>query len=165
MSDPTGRAEIIAVGHELLMGEIVDTNTSYLAARLAEAGFAVDWTSQVGDDLYHLTEALERALSRSQITVTAGGLGPTRDHLTREAVARVLGEQMRVDPTLLEWLRDVFARRGISMPDTNLKQAALIPSAEPIPNALGTAPGWWVRTKARHVVLLPGPPREISRMW
>ena len=165
MTDHHGRAEIITIGHELLMGEIVDTNTSYIALRLADAGFSVAWAGQVGDELEHLVEVFDRALSRSHVTVAAGGLGPTRDDLTREAVARVMGEEMHVDPALLEWLKDVFSRRGIEMPDTNLKQATLIPSAEVIPNPMGTAPGWWVQRDDRHAILLPGPPREISRMW
>lgn len=147
------------------MGEIVDTNTSFIAQKLAQSGFQVAWASQIGDDLEHLCEAFDRAFSRSHILVTAGGLGPTTDDLTREAMARVLGEKMEVDPSLLRWLKDVFAQRGIEMPDTNNKQATLIPSAEAIPNAIGTAPGWWVRKGDCHSVLLPGPPREISLMW
>ena len=165
MTDSQGRAEIITIGRELLMGEIVDTNTSYIALKLAEAGFTVTWASQVGDELDHLVHAFERAFRRSHVAVTAGGLGPTSDDLTREAMARVMGEEMRVEPALLEWLKDVFSRRGLEMPDTNIKQATLIPSAETIPNPLGTAPGWWVQREDRHAVLLPGPPREISRMW
>ena len=165
MTDTRGRAEIITIGRELLMGEIVDTNTSYIAVKLAEAGFTVAWAGQVGDQIDHLVEAFERAFRRSQVIVAAGGLGPTRDDLTREAMARVMGEEMQVDPDLLEWLKDVFARRGLEMPETNVKQATLIPSAEVIPNPSGTAPGWWVRNGDRHAVLLPGPPREINRMW
>ncbi len=165
MTDHRGTAEIITVGHELLMGEIVDTNTSYIAGKLAEAGLSVRWASQIGDDIDHLAEAFERALGRSHVTVAAGGLGPTKDDLTREAVALVMGEEMRVDPGLLEWLEGVFARRGLAMPDTNLKQATLIPSSRTIPNPAGTAPGWWVERNGRHAILLPGPPREISPMW
>ncbi len=144
MTDPRGRAEIITIGRELLMGEIVDTNTSYIAVKLAEAGFTVTWAGQVGDQIDHLVEAFERAFRRSHVTVAAGGLGPTRDDLTREAMARVMGEEMQVDPDLLQWLKDVFARSGLEMPETNIKQATLIPSAEVIPNPSGTAPGWWV---------------------
>ena len=165
MTDPRGRAEIITIGRELLMGEIVDTNTSYIAVKLAEAGFTVAWAGQVGDQIDHLVEAFERAFRRSHVTVAAGGLGPTRDDLTREAMARVMGEEMEVDPDLLRWLKDVFARRGLDMPETNIKQATLIPSAEVIPNPSGTAPGWWVKNEDRYAILLPGPPREISRMW
>lgn len=157
--------EIVSVGHELLMGEIVDTNTSYLAQRFVEAGVTPRYASQVGDDLGHLVEALGRAHARSDVVVTTGGLGPTSDDLTREAVAKVMGEEMRVDPASLAWLEDVFKQRGIEMPKTNIKQATLIPSATSIPNPTGTAPGWWVERDGRHIVLLPGPPRELQLMW
>ena len=157
--------EIITVGRELLMGEIVDTNASYLSQRLAEAGVDVRWVSQVGDDIDHLSEAFTRALSRSDITVSSGGLGPTSDDLTREAVAAAVGESPTVDPDTLSWLRGVFERRGMVMPDTNIKQATLIPSAETIPNPNGTAPGWWVQSRGKHIAILPGPPRELASMW
>ncbi len=157
--------EIISIGHELLMGEIVDTNSSYFAQRLAEAGVTVRWFTSVGDDLGDICEVIERALDRSEVTITSGGLGPTSDDLTREAVARVFGEEMKVDPGLLAWLEGVFKQRGIAMPKTNIKQATLIPSAATVPNPTGTAPGWWVTRDGRHVVLTPGPPREVQRMW
>jgi nicotinamide-nucleotide amidase len=157
--------EVISIGHELLMGEIVDTNSSYFAQRMAEAGVTVRWFSSVGDDLGHICEAIDRALSRSDVTITSGGLGPTSDDLTREAVAKVLGEEMKVDPASLDWLEGVFRQRGIAMPRTNIKQATLIPSAVTVPNPTGTAPGWWVTSRGRHIVLTPGPPREIQRMW
>ncbi|MBI4304946.1 MAG: competence/damage-inducible protein A, partial [Chloroflexi bacterium] len=157
--------ELISVGHELLMGEIVDTNSSYLAQRLVEVGITPRWTSQVGDDLGHLVETFERALSRSDVVISTGGLGPTSDDLTREAVAKVMREEMRVDPELLQWLEGVFKQRGIAMPGTNVKQATLIPSARSVPNPTGTAPGWWVEREGRHIVILPGPPRELQIMW
>ncbi len=157
--------EVITVGRELLMGEIVDTNASFLAQKLAEAGVDVRWVSQVGDDIDHLSEAFTRALSRSDITVTSGGLGPTSDDLTREAVAAAVGETPTVDPETLSWLRGVFERRGTVMPDTNIKQATIIPSAETIPNPNGTAPGWWVKSRGKHIAILPGPPRELATMW
>jgi nicotinamide-nucleotide amidase len=157
--------ELISVGHELLMGEIVDTNSSYLAQRLIEAGVTPRYASQVGDDLGHLVEAFSRARARSDVVVSTGGLGPTSDDLTREAVASVMGEEMKVDPASLAWLEGVFRQRGVAMPKTNVKQATLIPSARTIPNPTGTAPGWWVERDGRHMVLLPGPPREIQLMW
>lgn len=157
--------EVISIGHELLMGEIQDTNSAYFAQRLAEAGVTVRWLSSVGDDLSDICEALDRALSRSDVIITSGGLGPTSDDLTREAVAKILGEEMKVDPDQLSWLEGVFKQRGVAMPKTNIKQATLIPSAVSVPNPTGTAPGWWVTNKGRHIVLTPGPPREIARMW
>ena len=158
-------AEILAIGHELLMGEIVDTNSSYIAQQLAGTGITVRWMSHVGDDIDHLSEAVRRGMERSDILISTGGLGPTSDDLTREAVARAVGEEMTVDPGTLAWLKGVFARRGMEMPPTNIKQATLIPSATTIPNPNGTAPGWWVEKNGRHVVLLPGPPREIRQIW
>ncbi len=158
-------SEIIAVGHELLMGEIVDTNTSFLAQELSKVGIPVRWSGVVGDDIDDLTEAFSRALARSDVLITTGGLGPTSDDLTREAAAKTVGEEMTVDAGLLSWLEDVFRKRGIDMPQTNVKQATLIPSAETVPNPQGTAPGWWVKRDKRHIILLPGPPRELQRMW
>lgn len=160
------RGEIVTIGRELLMGEIVDTNTSYLAQELAKVGVTVQWASQVGDDLGHLVDTFRRALSRSDVIVAAGGLGPTSDDLTREAVASAIGEQTYVDAGLLEWLEGVFRQRGIDrMPPTNVKQAWLVPSARSVPNLTGTAPGWWVQKDGKHIILTPGPPRENKLMW
>ncbi len=163
--EKTLNSEIIAVGHELLMGEIVDTNTSFLAQELSKVGIPVRWSGVVGDDIDDLTQAFSRALGRSDVLITTGGLGPTSDDLTREAVAKTIGEEMTVDAGLLSWLEDVFRKRGIDMPQTNVKQATLISSAETVPNPQGTAPGWWVKRDKRHIILLPGPPRELQRMW
>ena len=158
--------EIITIGRELLMGEIVDTNASFFAQELANAGVTVRWSSQVGDDIDHLHEVIGRALDRSQVIITSGGLGPTSDDLSREAVAGVLGEPLSVDPEMLAWIEEVFRERGISeMPKTNIKQANIIPSATFLPNPGGTAPGWWVRRNGSHIFMTPGPPREIKRMW
>ena len=158
-------AEILSIGTELLMGELVDTNSSYLASELAKLGIEVRWVTKVGDDPDRLHEAIERAFRRSDITLTSGGLGPTSDDLTRETIARVCGETMTVQDDLLEHLRGLFANRGFPMPETNVKQATLIPSAEAISNPMGTAPGWWVERDGSVIVAMPGPPREIQRMW
>ena len=158
-------AEILSIGTELLMGELVDTNSSYLASELAKLGIEVRWVTKVGDDPDRLFEAIERASNRSDVTLTSGGLGPTSDDLTRETIARVCGEQMTVQDDLLEHLKSLFAGRGFPMPETNVKQATLIPSAEAISNPMGTAPGWWVERNDQVIVAMPGPPREIQRMW
>ncbi|MDP6823244.1 MAG: molybdopterin-binding protein [Dehalococcoidia bacterium] len=158
-------AEILAVGHELLMGEIVDTNSSYIAQQLSGTGITVRWMSHIGDDLDHLSEAFKRGLERSDLVISTGGLGPTSDDLTREAVSNAVGEEMTVDPGILSWLEGVFARRGMEMPPTNIKQATLIPSATSIPNPNGTAPGWWVEKDDHHIVIMPGPPRELKQVW
>jgi nicotinamide-nucleotide amidase len=158
--------EIITIGRELLMGEIVDTNASYFAQELANAGVTVRWASQVGDDIGHLHEVIERALNRSEIIITSGGLGPTSDDLSREAVAAVLGEDLTVDSEMVAWIEGVFRERGVTeMPKTNIKQAHIIPSATFLPNPGGTAPGWWVKRNGSHIFMTPGPPREIKQMW
>ena len=158
-------AEIISVGTELLMGEIVDTNSSYLADELAKIGVDLRWATKVGDHPGRLEEAIERALDRSDVTITTGGLGPTSDDLTRESIAAVLGEEMEVQEDLLAHLTSQFESRGVKMPATNIKQATLIPSANVIPNPMGTAPGWWVERNGHVIAAMPGPPREISHMW
>ena len=158
-------AEILSIGTELLLGEIVDGNAAYLAGELADLGIPVYWISQVGDNQSRLEEALQRALSRSTIVITTGGLGPTDDDLTREAIAAVVGERPTVAPMLEEDLRSRFKAMGREMPEKNIKQAWLIPSAETLPNPLGTAPGWWVTTNERHIASMPGVPLEMRRMW
>ncbi len=160
------KAEIIAIGRELLMGEITDTNTPFIARELAKVGFTVERTSHVGDNLEHLSGTMQSALSRTDLVLTCGGLGPTSDDITREAAAKVMGETPHIDDTLLEELKGIFIKRGFkSMPETNVKQAWLIPSAKPLRNSLGTAPGWWIDIDDSHLVLLPGPPREMQSMW
>lgn len=163
------QAELISVGTELLLGEIVDTNSAWLAQDLSRLGADVYWSQRVGDNVGRLSHALEQAIARSDLVVLCGGLGPTDDDLTREAIAGVLNETPQVDPALEAHLRALFARFGRAMPEKNLKQAWLIPSAESLPNPNGTAPGWFVRTrhggKARLVVALPGPPKELMPMW
>jgi nicotinamide-nucleotide amidase len=162
-------AELLAVGTELLLGEIVDTNSAWLAQQLADRSVDVYWSQRVGDNRARIAASLRQALGRSDLVVVCGGLGPTDDDLTREAIADVVGETPRVDAGLEAVLRARFARFSRSMPERNLKQAWLIPSAEALPNPVGTAPGWFVRTSvdgtARAVVALPGPPRELTTMW
>ncbi len=163
------KAEIVSIGTELLLGTINDTNAQYLAQRLAELGIDCYFVSQVGDNPVRLAEVLRRAWERSDLTVTTGGLGPTGDDLTREVIAQVLGEEPAVDSVLEENLRGWYARRGVVMPERNLKQATLIPSAQAILNPVGTAPGWWVQrddaSGKRMIVSMPGVPFEMKRMW
>ena len=158
-------AEILSVGTELLMGELVDTNSSFIASRLPALGINLRHVSLVGDDMETLVGAVKRGLERSDIIFTSGGLGPTQDDLTRDAVAAALGEQMEVQKEIVEQLRAYFRRRGGDMPATNIRQASLIPSAEIIPNARGTAPGWWVECNDKRIVTMPGPPAELQAIW
>lgn len=165
-SRPLRTAVLLAVGSELTTGETRDTNAGDLAGWLSEAGVEVLWMSALPDRLATVASALRDGLAAADLVVTTGGLGPTPDDLTREAIADVVGERPAVDPELERWLRHLFERRGLGFARTNLKQAWMIPSARAIPNDRGTAPGWWVdRADGRVVVALPGPPREMSAMW
>jgi competence/damage-inducible protein CinA-like protein len=159
-------AELLAIGTELTVGETVDTNSGEIARSLVMHGVRVTRVADLPDDIDVVTDALHAALDRADLVVTTGGLGPTPDDLTREAVAAVCGEQVAVDPAILAWLEELWARRGVPFPAVNAKQAWLIPSATSLPNPNGTAPGWWVdRPDGRVIVLLPGPPREMRPMW
>jgi nicotinamide-nucleotide amidase len=159
------RAEIVSIGTEILLGETVDTDSAYLASELPSLGIELVWVSQVGDDRARLGEVLKRAWGRSELILTTGGLGPTEDDLTRETIAEVLGEELTVDPELEKWMRERFARFGLNMPLSNLRQAVVIPSAQSIPNTRGSAPGWWVEKDGSILVALPGPPGELQEMW
>ena len=159
------KAEIISVGTELLMGELTDTNASWIAGRLPALGIQLQWVSIIGDDQPKLTEAFVQGWQRSDIIFTTGGLGPTQDDLTREAVAAALGETPVVQEPELENLRQWFRNRGQDMPAHNVKQAHLIPSAEFITNRNGTAPGWWAQRDGKHIICMPGPPGENRAMW
>ena len=159
------KAEIVSIGTELMMGELTDTNASFIASRLPPLGIQLQWVSQVGDDLEMLAETFIRGQARSDIIFSTGGLGPTQDDLTRESIAKSVGEEMSVQDDLLAHLKNDFRSRGIDMPATNIKQATLIPSAKSIPNKRGTAPGWWVEKNGKIVVAMPGPPSELHGIW
>ena len=159
------RAEILSIGTELLLGQIVDTNANYLAQQLPALGLDLYYVSQIGDNLQRLVQAFRQALQRSDVVITSGGLGPTEDDLTREAIAEVLGEQPEIQPDLELQLREFFQRRGRTMPERNVKQATLIPSATSLPNPVGTAPGWWVQRDGKIIVSMPGVPHEMHKMW
>ena len=159
------QTEIISIGTEILMGEIVDTNAIYLAAQLKLLGNELVRITVVGDDRVQLCQVLGQALERSNIVLTSGGLGPTEDDMTRECLAEVLGERLAVDEESEKDLRDFFKRLGREMPAQNVRQAMLIPSAKPLPNRNGTAPGWWIEKGGKIIINLPGPPRELKPMW
>ena len=159
------RAEILSCGTEILLGHISDTNATFLAQSLSALGIDLYFVSQVGDNLGRVVETLRRAWDRSDLVIMTGGLGPTEDDLTREAISELLGETMQVDAQLEAELRGRFASAGFSMPERNLKQATLIPSATALPNPRGTAPGWLVERDGHMIVAMPGVPREMYRMW
>ncbi len=160
-------AELISVGTELLMGEIVDSNAAYLAQELKNRGVFIQWKTIVGDNLERIVEAITRASKRSDIVILGGGLGPTDDDLTREGIAAVIGETPVIDEAYLEKLKAFFTARGRSYPESNNKQAWVIPSSEALENPVGTAPGWFVRVpnSSTVIVAMPGPPREMNKMW
>ncbi len=163
--EKTIRADLVSVGTELLRGEIIDTNATFLASQLPLLGIELHRMTTAGDNLPELCQILTQALEHSDLVITTGGLGPTQDDLTREAVAELLHEKMTVNPQLESNLRSFFSRFGREMPPHNIKQAMLIPSSQALPNPRGTAPGWWVEHHGKVIVLLPGPPREMTFMW
>src|SRR3984893_8234247 len=159
------KAEILSIGTELLLGQIVDTNANFLAQQLPALGLDLYYVSQIGDNQQRLADAFRRALERSDVIITSGGLGPTEDDLTREAIAEVMGEQLEIQPHLEQELRAFFTRRGRTMPDRNVKQATTIPSGTYLPNPVGTAPGWWIERDGKVIVSMPGVPHEMHKMW
>jgi len=159
------RAEIISCGTELLLGHITDTNATYLAQSLASLGIDLYFVSEVGDNQGRIVETLKRAWERSDMVIMTGGLGPTEDDLARESISELMGETMEVDPELEAELRAMFSARKSVMPERNIKQATLIPSAQVLHNPRGTAPGWWVERGGRIIVAMPGVPREMYHMW
>jgi len=159
------KAEIISIGTELLLGEITDTNSAYLAGQLPLLGLDLHFISTVGDNQQRLIDTLRHAWQRSDIIITTGGLGPTQDDVTREAIAEFLGEKITIDQDLVKKFEELFSYYKIAMPPSNIKQAAIIPSAEIIQNPQGTAPGWWIERDNRIVITMPGPPREMQLMW
>jgi nicotinamide-nucleotide amidase len=159
-------AELLSVGSELTVGDTKDTNSGELAADLTGRGVRIARISALPDDLGIVCDALSAALAHVDLVVSTGGLGPTPDDLTREAIAAVLGEEPTIDPATETWLRERFTSRGLPFPESNLKQAWLIPSAQALPNPNGSAPGWLVRAgDGRVIVALPGPPKEMRPMW
>jgi nicotinamide-nucleotide amidase len=162
-------AEIIAVGSELLTPFRMDTNSLYLTEQINQLGVEVIFKSVVGDDLQRLTAAAQHALFRSEIVIFSGGLGPTEDDLTREAVAAALGVSLRRDEEILSGIEKRFATRGWKMSPNNAKQADVLEGATVLPNGNGTAPGQWLTGKIegreRIVILLPGPPHELKALF
>ena len=159
------KAEIIAVGSELLTPDFQDTNSLYLTAGLDTLGIAVAFKTIVGDDERDLARALRTALGRAGVVLCMGGLGPTEDDRTRETLAKVLGRRLVFRAAIRERIRERFRRRGWPMTSSNLKQCYVIEGAEVLENPNGTAPGQWLEAGRRRVALLPGPPREIRPMF
>ncbi len=158
------KAELVSVGTELLLGEIVDTNAAYMSQRLAEIGVDVHFRHTVGDNLARIVSVLEPALSRSDAVLICGGLGPTQDDLTRESVAQVTGRGLVSDPDAETHLREFFARRGFTPTSNNLKQATVPEGGRLLENTCGTAPGVFVEHDGKVIFAVPGPPAEMREM-
>lgn len=157
-------AEIIAIGTELLLGEIVDTNTAHILRRLRAIGLDAFWTSSVGDNRDRIAEAVARGLARSQAVITTGGLGPTVDDPTREAIAQALGRPLEFRDELWEQIKERFVRWGRPVTENNRRQAYLPASAQAIENPIGSAPGFIAETDGSAVICLPGVPHEMEHM-
>ncbi|HXZ95406.1 MAG TPA: molybdopterin-binding protein, partial [Dehalococcoidia bacterium] len=159
------KAEIIPVGTEILLGNIIDTNSSFVANQLPLLGIDLYFISAAGDNQKRLVDTLERAWQRADIIITTGGLGPTQDDITREAIAKLVSEELKVDEKLWQELQDLLSRYLGEIPQSNIRQATIIPSAQIIPNRMGTAPGWWVEKDNHIIIALPGPSDEMKMMW
>ena len=158
--------EIVTIGDELLLGFTIDTNGAHLARELAEIGVAVVRRTAVGDTLDAIVHAVEEALERTGAVITTGGLGPTTDDLTHEAIARLFGREMVLDNEHFVWMQERWRTRfGREMPASNRRQAMLPRGARKLPNAHGSAPGVYVEDdRGRWVATLPGVPREMKGM-
>jgi nicotinamide-nucleotide amidase len=155
-------AEIVSIGSELLLGQIVDTNSAWISQRLAENGANVYYKSCVGDNLERMTEVLRTALDRADVVITGGGIGPTQDDLTREAVAEVFGVDVVTDPDSLSELRERFQNRGFILTKNNERQAQIPAGAKVIRNPNGTAPAFLVESEKGTIISLPGVPFEMK---
>ncbi|MBQ4136765.1 MAG: competence/damage-inducible protein A [Clostridia bacterium] len=160
-------AEIVCVGTEILIGDIVNTNAAYISSRLAEMGISQYHQSVVGDNPERLTEALRCALERADLVITSGGLGPTYDDLTKETAARLMGRNLHTDEKSLDAIRAYFEKTGRVMSENNAKQALIPDGSTVFENLRGTAPGVCIEDfeKGKLLVMLPGPPRELEPMF
>jgi len=158
------RACIVAVGSEMLTPFRVDTNSLLITERLNQIGYDVRLKAVVGDDVEELAQPLREILTWADLVIITGGLGPTEDDITRDAVARVVEAPLDLDEAIVDRIRKRFASRGMTMPDINKRQAMVPRGATVLPNANGTAPGLWLERGRSVIVLLPGPPREMRPM-
>ncbi len=158
-------AEIIAVGTEILLGNIVNTNAAYIAAKLPELGIACFYQSVVGDNAERLEGAIRQALSRSDVVILSGGLGPTEDDLTKETACKVAGSEMYCHEESKERLIAYFEKRGLTLTENNMKQVMMPKGGVVLTNNNGTAPGVIIPYENKHIVLLPGPPGELKPMF
>src|ERR1700722_7531086 len=159
------KAEIIAVGSELLTPDRVDTNSLFLTAQLNRLGIEVTRKAVVGDELAALRNAFEESMQRVELVIASGGLGPTEDDRTREAVADLLGRKLSRDPAVMSKIEARFRQIGRPMSEVTARQAMVPEGAQVLDNDRGTAPGLWLESNGRIVILLPGPPHELKAMY
>ncbi|EOS56936.1 competence/damage-inducible protein A [Paenibacillus barengoltzii] len=159
------KAEIIAVGTELLLGQIVNTNAQYLSQELAALGLDVYFQTVVGDNMNRLAEAVRTASGRADVLILTGGLGPTQDDLTKEALAEVLGRTPYIDPEAMANIERFFQDRGVPMTENNRRQALAIEGGTPLPNETGLAVGNAIALNGKFYIVLPGPPKEMKPMF
>src|SRR5262245_45922755 len=159
------RAEIIAIGDELTSGQRLDTNSQWVSERLNELGVHVAFHTTVGDDLDDNITVFRNAIDRAEIVVATGGLGPTADDLTRDAIAAAVGVELVQDDAALEHIKNLFARRKRAMPEQNLRQAQFPRGTRVVPNPHGTAPGIDLEVGRCRIFALPGVPAEMFEMW
>lgn len=157
--------ELVSVGTELLTGDTLNTNVMFLSKELSINGFSVLYHTTVGDNPARLTEVVARALTRSDLIITTGGLGPTQDDLTKETIAEIFGMPLKKHPEIVKKLEAYFAQRNIVMTENNLRQAYVPEGAVLLPNPRGTAPGIVLKKDGKTVIMLPGPPHEMIGMY
>jgi nicotinamide-nucleotide amidase len=158
-------AEIISVGSELLLGQIVNTNAQFLSRHLAEMGVNVFYQTVVGDNSDRLLSTIQKAEERADLIIFTGGLGPTRDDLTKETIAAHLGKKLVLNDEAFKGIRQYFLKIGREMTENNKKQALVLEDCLVLPNENGMAPGMFVKSKNKFYMLLPGPPKEMQPMF
>ncbi len=157
-------AELIAIGSELLGPSKIDTNSLYITEKLNSIGIEVGFKTVVGDERQHLEDAFKTAISRADIVISTGGLGPTEDDFTKEVVGKLCNLELKLDKSILENLKERFKKRGVNFPENSIKMAYIPEGGKPIPNGPGAAPGVFLECNKKTIVLLPGVPREMRYM-
>lgn len=165
MNDEKMVVEIVCVGTEILLGNIVNTNAAYLAEKVASLGLTCYYQSVVGDNAKRVEETIRTAVSRSDVVILSGGLGPTQDDLTKEIASKVAGKELVLHEESLEAIKTYFEKRGIAYTDNNVKQAMVPVDSIVLKNNNGTAPGIIIPYENKHIILLPGPPNELKPMF
>jgi len=158
-------AEIIAIGSELITGSTTNTNAQYLSRKLLELGIEVKYHTAIEDDFNLLMDVFNLALNRADLIITTGGLGPTEDDLTKEAISTALGLELKLDLNMKQHIQNIFCNTKRKMTENNLKQALKPAGAEFLENSIGTAPGIFIQQDKKKIILLPGPPREVRLMF